>query len=92
MHIFTLVIQVAEEVAKVSGIKKILLADNAAYNGFLPGISILFYLFYFILLGGCPFAFCMLGSYALLLSVVCIDLPKNKKKENTSGQLFLILV
>ena len=29
--------QVAEELSKVGGVSKILLADNAAYKGFLPG-------------------------------------------------------
>ena len=35
--------QVAEEVAKVSGVTKVLLADNEAFKGFLPGkLDILF--------------------------------------------------
>ena len=29
--------KVAEEVSKVAGVKKVLLADNAVFNGFLPG-------------------------------------------------------
>ena len=39
----TLCFQVAEEVAKVSGVTKVLLADNEAFKGFLPGnLDILF--------------------------------------------------
>ena len=30
--------QVVEQLSKVSGVKKILLADNAAFKAFLPGI------------------------------------------------------
>lgn len=29
--------QVAEEVSKIAGVKKVLLADNDAFKGFLPG-------------------------------------------------------
>jgi len=29
--------QVADELCKVAGVQKVLVADNAAYNGFLPG-------------------------------------------------------
>ena len=32
-----LLFQVAEEVAKVNGVTKVLLADNDAFKGFLPG-------------------------------------------------------
>lgn len=32
------ILQVAAEVAKVKGVKKVILADNEAYKGFLPGL------------------------------------------------------
>jgi hypothetical protein len=32
------ILQVAAEVAKVKGVKKVILADNDVYTGFLPGI------------------------------------------------------
>lgn len=39
-HLFILHIlykQVAEEVSKIPGVSKVLLADNEAFKGFLPG-------------------------------------------------------
>ena len=45
MKLLFVYIQVAEQVSKVSGVKKVLLADNEAFKGFLPGKARLNYIY-----------------------------------------------
>ena len=44
-------IQVAEGVSKIPGIRKVLVADNEAFKGFLPGtVELLCYISLFVIL------------------------------------------
>jgi len=40
--------QVAEEVGKVEGVKKVLLAENDVFKGLLPGLLDFFYYFLYV--------------------------------------------